>query len=103
MFLDPKTSEWSFLIKYHDQLMISIKPLEPLVKIEKLPTFVLKVLSFYLKCINMTNNHCYLFQLFKNIEDVETHYSKTDISSIGNDMLDNLYPFQKLGVQLVFY
>jgi len=46
MFLDPKTSEWSFLIKYHDQLMISIKPLEPLVKIEKLPNFVLKVLSF---------------------------------------------------------
>ncbi|XP_027840177.2 SWI/SNF-related matrix-associated actin-dependent regulator of chromatin subfamily A-like protein 1 [Aphis gossypii] len=76
---DPKTSEWSFLIKYHDQLMISIKPLEPLVKIEKLPNFVLK--------------------LFKNIEDTETHYSKTDISSIGNDMLDNLYPFQKLGVQ----
>jgi hypothetical protein len=41
--------------------------------------------------------------LFKTKEGVETHWSKTDISSIGNDMLDNLYPFQKLGVQLVFY
>ncbi|XP_001945056.2 SWI/SNF-related matrix-associated actin-dependent regulator of chromatin subfamily A-like protein 1 [Acyrthosiphon pisum] len=76
---DPKTSEWSFLIKDHDQLMISIKPLEPDVKIEKLPHFILK--------------------LFKTKEDIETHWSKVDISSIGDDMLDNLYPFQKLGVQ----
>ncbi|XP_022168575.1 SWI/SNF-related matrix-associated actin-dependent regulator of chromatin subfamily A-like protein 1 [Myzus persicae] len=75
---DPKTSEWSFLIKDHDQLMISIKPLEPNVKIEKLPYFVLK--------------------LFKT-KNIETHWSKIDISSIGDDMVDNLYPFQKLGVQ----
>ncbi|XP_060875575.1 SWI/SNF-related matrix-associated actin-dependent regulator of chromatin subfamily A-like protein 1 [Metopolophium dirhodum] len=76
---DPKTSEWSFLIKDHDQLMISIKPLEPNVKIEKLPRFILK--------------------LFKTKEDIETHWSKVDISSIGDDMMDSLYPFQKLGVQ----
>ncbi|CAI6363886.1 unnamed protein product [Macrosiphum euphorbiae] len=76
---DPKTSEWSFLIKDHDQLMISIKPLEPDVKIEKLPRFILK--------------------LFKTKEDIETHWSKVDISSIGDDMMNSLYPFQKLGVQ----
>lgn len=76
---DPKTSEWSFLIKDHDQLMISIKPLEPNVKIEKLPHFILK--------------------LFKTKEDIETHWSKVDISSIGDDMMDSLYPFQKHGVQ----
>lgn len=76
---DPKTSEWSFLIKDHDQLMISIKPLEPNVKIEKLPHFILK--------------------LFKTKEDIETHWSKVDISSIGDDIMDSLYPFQKLGVQ----
>ncbi|KAL4107305.1 hypothetical protein QTP88_017672 [Uroleucon formosanum] len=76
---DPKTSEWSFLIKDYDQLMISIKPLEPNVKIEKLPRFILK--------------------LFKTKEDIETHWSKVDINSIGDDMVDSLYPFQKLGVQ----
>lgn len=48
-FLDPKTSEWSFLIKDHDQLMISIKPLEPDVKIEKLPHYILKVYQIHLK------------------------------------------------------
>jgi len=42
-------------------------------------------------------------QLFKTKEDIETHWSKVDISSIGDDMMDNLYPFQKLGVQLVSY
>lgn len=53
-YLDPKTSEWSFPLKYHDQLMISIKPLEPYVKIEKLPNFILKVNTYiiYLKYIN---------------------------------------------------
>jgi len=50
IFLDPKTSEWSFLIKDYDQLMISIKPLEPNVKIEKLPHFILKVLNLFMKC-----------------------------------------------------
>lgn len=45
-FLDPKSSEWSFHIKDHDQLMISIKPLAPDVKIEKLPHYVLKVPIF---------------------------------------------------------
>lgn len=41
--------------------------------------------------------------MFKTTEDIETHSSRIDISSIGAEMFDNLYPFQKLGVQLVSF
>lgn len=42
-FLDPQTSKWSFHIKDYDQLISGIKSLEPDVKIEKLPQYILKV------------------------------------------------------------
>lgn len=45
-FLDTKTSKWSFLIKDHNQLMSSIKSLEPDVKIEKLPFYIIKVIIY---------------------------------------------------------
>ncbi|XP_025420462.1 SWI/SNF-related matrix-associated actin-dependent regulator of chromatin subfamily A-like protein 1 isoform X1 [Sipha flava] len=75
----PEVSKWSFLIKDHDQLMISIKPLEPNVTIEKLPHFILK--------------------MFKTSERIETDLSKIDLSCIGNDWLGKLFPFQKIGIQ----
>jgi len=46
IFLDTITSEWSFHIKDHDQLMIRLKPLESNVKIEKLPRYIIKVRIF---------------------------------------------------------
>lgn len=45
IFLDPQTSKWSFHIKDYDQFILSIKSLEPDVKIEKLPQYILKVSS----------------------------------------------------------
>ncbi|VVC28544.1 Helicase superfamily 1/2, ATP-binding domain,Helicase, C-terminal,P-loop containing nucleoside [Cinara cedri] len=76
---DPKTSEWSFPIIYHDQLMISIKPLESDVKIDKLPYFILK--------------------MFKATEDIPTDPSTIDLSNIDDNFLNELYPFQQSGVQ----
>lgn len=38
--------------------------------------------------------------MFKN-KSVENDLSKIDISCIGKDWLDNLYPFQKTGIQFV--
>jgi len=35
--------------------------------------------------------------------DVETNLSEVDLSPIGNDLLDSLFPFQKIGVQLVIF
>ncbi|XP_050420767.1 SWI/SNF-related matrix-associated actin-dependent regulator of chromatin subfamily A-like protein 1 [Adelges cooleyi] len=77
---DPKTSEWSFLVRDHDMVMNSIKSLEPNVKIEKLPYFILKM------CKNDNKSS-------------ETDLSKMDLSRINKEMLDNLYPFQKYGIQ----
>lgn len=39
--------------------------------------------------------------MIKSNTVAEKEFSKIDLSRIGDDFLDNLYPFQKLGVQLV--
>lgn len=44
-----------------------------------------------------------IFKMFKNNESIKTDLSTIDLSSIGTDWLDNLYPFQKTGVQLVIF
>lgn len=41
--------------------------------------------------------------MFKTGERIETDLSKIDLSCIGNDWLGKLYPFQQIGIQLVFY
>jgi len=35
--------------------------------------------------------------------DVETDLSEVDLSPLGHDLLDSLFPFQKIGVQLVIF
>lgn len=40
-----------------------------------------------------------IFKMFKTNESIKTDLSKIDLSSIGDNWLDNLYPFQKTGVQ----
>lgn len=85
--------------------MISIKPLEPDVKIEKLPHFILKVptyviLKYIIGCINKLI--FFLLQMFKTNRELNIDsedLSKIDLSCISNDWLDNLYPFQKTGIQ----
>lgn len=83
--------------------MINIKPLEPDVKIEKLPQFVLKVYIVSLK--NVFNRiklmMVIILKMFKSNGSIETDLSKIDLTSIGNNWLDDLYPFQKTGIQLV--
>lgn len=39
--------------------------------------------------------------MFKTNEDLKTDLSKIDLSCISSEWLDNLYPFQKIGIQLV--
>ncbi|XP_050545725.1 SWI/SNF-related matrix-associated actin-dependent regulator of chromatin subfamily A-like protein 1 [Daktulosphaira vitifoliae] len=76
---DPKSSQWSFLIKDHDLVMQSIKCLEPTVKIEKLPYSILKMIKE------------------NNLK--EQDISKIDLSCLNAEMLNNIYPFQKTGIQ----
>lgn len=39
--------------------------------------------------------------MFKITEDIQTDVSKIDLSCIDNDFLNELYPFQQTGIQLV--
>lgn len=65
-FVDPKTSEWSFHIKDHDQLMISIKSLESDIQIEKLPYYILKVIDICSQKI--------LFEILREINTVIIYF-----------------------------